>query len=153
MLRKKKHQSEREAESQKDNKKQMEETEVKHTRNDHSEHEASQSRTEGEVAEAITGEIDLNCHPKREDVQLEGEGLNMMNFFEVASVPVENHIMQNGIASLKSEQHQEGSLGSHLQSKANRENERLLSDEEFLASVGWEREGHEEPSSERNGLQ
>ncbi|GMJ14859.1 VIVIPAROUS1/ABI3-LIKE2, VP1/ABI3-LIKE 2, HSI2-like 1 [Hibiscus trionum] len=153
MLRKKKRQSEREAESQKDNKKQMEETEVKHTRNDHSEHEASQSRTEGEVAEAITGEIDLNCHPKREDVQLEGEGLNMMNFFEVARVPVENHIMQNGIASLKSEQHQEGSLGSHLQSKANRENERLLSDEEFLASVGWEREGHEEPSSERNGLQ
>ncbi|KAK8980392.1 hypothetical protein V6N11_028953 [Hibiscus sabdariffa] len=113
MLRKKKHQSEREAEiSQKDNKKQMDETEVKDTRNDHSENEASQSRIE-----------------------------------------VEKHIKQNGIASLNSEQHQEGSLGSHLQSKANRENERPLSDEEFLASVGWQREGHEEPTTERNCLQ
>ncbi|KAL4296132.1 hypothetical protein GQ457_12G030480 [Hibiscus cannabinus] len=153
MLRKKKRQSEREAESQKDDKKQMEETEVKHTRNDQSENEASQSRIEGEVVEAITGEIDLNCHPNREDAQLEGEGLNMMSFFDVASMPVENHVKQNGMASLKSEQHQEGSLGSHLQSKDNRENERLLSDEEFLASVGWERKEHEEPSLERNGLQ
>ncbi|KAE8712686.1 Detected protein of unknown function [Hibiscus syriacus] len=120
-------------EKHKDDKKQMDETEVKDTRNDHSENEASQRRIEGEVAEAITGQIDLNCDPNREDVQLEGEGSNMMSFVEDASsMPVENHIEQNTISSLKSEQQQKGSLESHLQSKANKENERLLSDEEFL---------------------
>ncbi|XP_052882376.1 B3 domain-containing transcription repressor VAL1-like isoform X1 [Gossypium arboreum] len=153
MLRKKKRQSEREAEiSERDNKKQMDETELKDTRNDHSENEGSRSRIEGEVAEASTGEIDLNCHPIREDVQL-GGGLNMMSFVEATSLPVKNYIKQNGIESLKTEQQQQGSLGSHFQSEANRENERPLSDEEFLASVGWERVGHKEPSLERNSLQ
>lgn len=153
MLRKKKRQSEREAEiSERDNKKQMDETELKDTRNDHSENEGSRSRIEREVAEASTGEIDLNCHPIREDVQLEG-GLNMMSFVEATSLPVENYIKQNGIESLKTEQQQQGSLGSHFQSKVNRENERPLSDEEFLASVGWEHVGHKGPSLERNSLQ
>ncbi|KAE8667466.1 B3 domain-containing transcription repressor VAL1 [Hibiscus syriacus] len=155
MLRKKKRQSEREAEiSWKDDKRQMDKTEAKDTRNDHSENKASQRGIEGEVAEAITGQIDLNCDPNREDVQLEGEGSNMMSLVEAASMPVENHTKQNTVSTLNSEQQQqEGSLVSHLQSKASKENEILLSDEEFLVSVGWKCAGHEEPNTERNGLQ
>ncbi|XWS71952.1 hypothetical protein CRYUN_Cryun03dG0182800 [Craigia yunnanensis] len=156
MLRKKKRQSEREAEvSQKDNIKHKDESELNDTRHDHSENEGSQSIIQAEVAETSTGQIDLNCHPNREDLQLEEPGLNMMNLVQAASMPVEKYTKQNGIASLMSEQ--QDSPGSHLLSQANRENERHISDEEFLASVGWERdnssdEGHKEPSLERNGL-
>ncbi|XWS74447.1 hypothetical protein CRYUN_Cryun02cG0216900 [Craigia yunnanensis] len=152
MLRKKKRQSEREAELfQKDNKERKDESELNDTRQDHSENEGSQSIIQVEVAETSTGQIDLNCHPNREDLQLEEPGLNMMSLVLAASMPVENCIKQNG-------SEQQGSLGSHLLSQANRENERHLLNEEFLASVGWERdnrsdEEHKEPSLERDGLQ
>ncbi|XP_022732169.1 B3 domain-containing protein Os07g0679700-like isoform X4 [Durio zibethinus] len=157
MLRRKKRQSEREAEiSQKDNNEHKDEPELNDTRHGHSENEGSQSRIQAEVAETSTGQIDLNCHPNREELQLEVPGLNMTSLVQTTGMPVENYIKQNGIASLMSEQ--QGSLTSHLLSQANRENDRHLSDEEFLASVGWKRdnrsdEGHKESSMERNGLQ
>ncbi|XVE58914.1 hypothetical protein DITRI_Ditri05aG0001100 [Diplodiscus trichospermus] len=63
MLRKKKRQSEHEAEIlQKDNE-HKDESELKETRPDHSEKEARQSRIQDEVAETSSGQIDLNCHP------------------------------------------------------------------------------------------
>ncbi|OMO83005.1 hypothetical protein CCACVL1_11620 [Corchorus capsularis] len=157
MLRKKKRQSEHEAEiSQKDNNEQKDESEPNETRQDQSENEGSQSRIQAEVAESSTGQIDLNCHPNREDLQLEESGLNMMSLVEAATMPmaIDNYTKQNGLPSLTSEQ--QDSVGSHLPSQANRDKERHLSDEEFLASVGWERDnrndqGPKEPSLERNG--
>ncbi|XVF68418.1 hypothetical protein PTKIN_Ptkin11bG0001500 [Pterospermum kingtungense] len=147
MLRKKKRQSEREAEMLQKNHK--DESELNDTRHDHSENEGSQNRIQAEVAESSAGQIDLNCHPSREDLQLEEPGLNMMSLVEAASMPIENYVKQNGIANLISEQ--QGSIGSHLLALPSKENERHFSDEEFLASVGWERS--KEASLERNGLQ
>ncbi|XVF46114.1 hypothetical protein PTKIN_Ptkin03bG0000700 [Pterospermum kingtungense] len=68
MLTKKKRQSEREAEiTQKDNNEHRVESGLSGTRHEHSENEVIQSRIHADVAEASIGQIDLNCHPNRED--------------------------------------------------------------------------------------
>lgn len=145
MLRKKKRQSEREAEiSQKDDNDRKDESEMNGALShevlqiNNSENEGNLSRKQTEVFETSAGQIDLNCHPNREDMQSEMAGLSMMNLADAANIPLDNYIRQNGLRSLMGEQ--QGSLGSCLLSQNNGESLRRLSDEAFLASIGWDRE-------------
>ncbi|XP_015874689.2 B3 domain-containing transcription repressor VAL1 [Ziziphus jujuba] len=156
MLRKKKRQSEREAEmAQKDDNLHRDELEINGTSRDellhmhHSENEGSQSKIQNEVGETSTGQIDLNCHPNREDMQLEGPGFTMMNIIQVASLPLENYMKQNGIANLMCKQ--QGSIGSCLLTQDTGEGGRHVPDEGGHASVVWERENdqsYHEPNLE-----
>ncbi|KDP45706.1 hypothetical protein JCGZ_17313 [Jatropha curcas] len=138
MLRKKKRQSEREAEiSQKvDNNDCKDDSEMSPT--DKLDNERNPNRKQTEVAETSAGQIDLNCHPNREDIQMDIPGLSIMDLADAANMPFDNYIKQNGLSSLMCDR--QASLGSCSHSQSNGENLRRLSDEAFLASIGWDRE-------------
>ncbi|EOY04457.1 High-level expression of sugar-inducible gene 2, putative isoform 2 [Theobroma cacao] len=124
MMRKKKRQSEREAEIAQRNQQawgSREEAEVdstsKHVSSHHdpSENEARsvnelESKSQGhnlppKVVESNKGQIDLNCDPDREDdSQLGSTHVSMMNLLQVASLPLETYLKENGLTSLISEQ-------------------------------------------------
>lgn len=140
MLRKKKRQSEREAESaQKDDNQHKEERETNGTSRDafsltrHLESGGIRSRVQIDVAETSAGQIDLNSHPGREDMQLEAPGLTIKGIFQAAGCQLENYIKQNPSMMY------EPTLGSCLLKKATGEGSRDLSDERCRTSV-WERE-------------
>ncbi|PON36402.1 Zinc finger-type transcription factor [Trema orientale] len=142
MLRKKKRQSEREAESaQKDDNEHKEERETNGTSTDalshanQSENEVIRSRVQADVAETSAGQIDLNCHPGREDMQLEVPGLTMMGLVPTSSCRLENYIKH--IPSMNMYE-QQPTLGSCLLKKATGEGSRDLSDEGYHTPV-WER--------------
>lgn len=148
MLRKKKRQSEREAEAaRKDDNLHKDESETNGTSKDelfhvhNSKNEGSQSKTQIEVIETSAGKIDLNCHPNREDMQLEVPGLTMMNLVHVTRLPLENYMKQNGINDLMYEQ--QASLGSCLPTQAAvEESGRHLSDDGCRTSTSpvWGRD-------------
>ncbi|KAJ8751292.1 hypothetical protein K2173_016474 [Erythroxylum novogranatense] len=145
MLRKKKRQSEREAEAcQKDKNDQTDELETNGTSSSPGLHEkdlqygGNKNQTQTEEAETSTGQIDLNSHPYREDMQLDVPILSMMNFVDTTNTPLDNYIKLNGLASVICEQ--KGTLSSCLLSKSNGESLRRLSDEALLASIGWDHE-------------
>ncbi|XP_022158437.1 B3 domain-containing protein Os07g0679700 isoform X2 [Momordica charantia] len=140
MLRKKKRQSEREVETLlKDGNPQFDVSGMSGTvrdtllHTDHSENEGSQSRIKDREAAISSGQIDLNCHPDREDMQLEVAGLSMMSLVEAASQPLDSYTKQIGVSSVTSEQQ------SSQPSSA--ESERRLSDE------GCHGSGHESTSN------
>ncbi|KAJ6885117.1 hypothetical protein NC652_031963 [Populus alba x Populus x berolinensis] len=140
MLRKKKRQSEREAEiSQKDKMDHKEESEMKGTVSHEVLHinnpdtEGNQSQRQIEKPETSAGQIDLNCHPNREDMPLEIPGLSTMNLVDTADSPLDNYIKQNGLSSFVWDQQ-----GGPAQQSG--ESLRRLSDEAFLASIGWTHE-------------
>ncbi|XP_073259898.1 B3 domain-containing transcription repressor VAL1 isoform X1 [Populus alba] len=140
MLRKKKRQSEREAEiSQKDKMDHKEESEMKGTVSHEVLHinnpdtEGNQSQRQIEKPETSAGKIDLNCHPNREDMPLEIPGLSTMNLVDTAESPLDNYIKQNGLSSFVWDQQ-----GGPAQQSG--ESLRRLSDEAFLASIGWTHE-------------
>ncbi|KAG6751406.1 hypothetical protein POTOM_045942 [Populus tomentosa] len=140
MLRKKKRQSEREAEiSQKDKMDHKEESEMKGTVSHEVLHinnpdtEENQSQRQIEKPETSAGQIDLNCHPNREDMSLEIPGLSTMNLVDTANSPLDNYIKQNGLSSFVWDQQ-----GGPAQQSG--ESLRRLSDEAFLASIGWTRD-------------
>lgn len=139
MLRKKKRQSEREVETLlKDRNPQFDETGTGGTlkgtslQTNYLENEGSQSRIKDEEAANSSGQIDLNCHPDREDMELEGAGLSMMSLVEAASQPLDSYSKQIGISSVTSEQ--QSSQPSSVES------ERRLSEEVCHGS------GHESTS-------
>lgn len=156
MLRKKKRQSEREAEAAlKDDSQHKDGPEINGTSRDelcatlgNSENEGSQSKTRNEVGETSAGQIDLNCHPNREDMQLEIPGITMMNLVQVTSLPLENYMKHNGINGLTYEQ--QASLGSYLHTTQGTggESGRPPSDERCHASASsvWNRESRGEGS-------
>ncbi|KAJ0075253.1 hypothetical protein Patl1_35036 [Pistacia atlantica] len=138
MLRKKRRQSEREAAelAQKDHNDDKGESETNNstTRNEsmqmsHSENEMNQKRSQGEVGESSSGQIDLNCDPNREDMQIGETGVSLLTLVQ-SSRPLENYMQQR----------QSNGLSSCILQQVNGENERLMSDEGFLASVGWGRD-------------
>ncbi|XVF37411.1 hypothetical protein REPUB_Repub20aG0005500 [Reevesia pubescens] len=57
------------------------------------------------LVEASKGQIDLNCDPDREDdSQLGSTRLSMINLLQVASLPLETYMKENGLQSLVSDQ-------------------------------------------------
>ncbi|XP_022761400.1 B3 domain-containing transcription repressor VAL2-like isoform X2 [Durio zibethinus] len=124
MMRKKKRQSEREAEIAQRNQHAWgakEEAEVdsssKHAPS-HLNPSENEARTVNELepkgqsnnlapklVEANKGQIDLNCDPDREeDLQLGSTCPSMMNLLQVASLPLETYLKENGLTSLVSDQ-------------------------------------------------
>lgn len=130
MMRKKKRQSEREAEVAQRNQPtwgSKEEAEVesssKHISShlDPSENEArsgneleskiQSNNMSSKLAEAGKSEIDLNCQPERDDMQAGLNRVSMMKLLQVASLPLETYLKENGLTSLMSEQ--QASSASH----------------------------------------
>lgn len=112
MLRKKKRQSEREAEMAqgKDQHVHKRTSEIEGTAG-HSVLQIKQSDDERgmnvngrqmEVGESSKGQLDLNCHPSREDDMLAeaAAGMNMTTLMNAASLPLDMYLKQNGLTNL-----------------------------------------------------
>ncbi|KAF8402487.1 hypothetical protein HHK36_010572 [Tetracentron sinense] len=106
------------------------------------------------TVETGKGHIDLNCHPDREeDLQAGLMRVSMMSLLQEASLPLEKYLKQNGLTSLVCEQ--QASSGSHVLPQATGESEARLPDDGCFASVVQEREsGGDEgccgPDQDRN---
>lgn len=165
MMRKKKRQSEREAEIALRNQHlsgPRDEAEVesssKHvlTPQDPSENEArsvnelepkSQSNNvSNKMVDIGKGHIDLNCHPDREEESQVGLArMSMMNLLQVASLPLETYLKQNGLTSLVSEQ--QGSSASHVPPQAGESEGRPAEDCQLVSAV---QEQKQESGGEEN---
>ncbi|WCJ34954.1 B3 domain-containing protein Os07g0679700 [Euphorbia peplus] len=136
MLRKKRRQSEREAESSRKDS----EPEIVGAMNlaalhiDESENDGNQRVKQSEVAETSAGQIDLNCDPNRDDLQLDMAGLGMMSLAP-ANIPFDSCMKQNGLTTMMCER--QTSLGSCSHSRTNGENMTMMSDEAFFAPISW----------------
>ncbi|XP_010252058.1 PREDICTED: B3 domain-containing transcription repressor VAL2-like isoform X2 [Nelumbo nucifera] len=165
MMRKKKRQSEREAEIAQ--RKQhiwgpKDETEVENTSKgvllqlDATDSENRQANESGSVGgqtrilmekagENSKAQIDLNCQPDREEEQQAGSTrVSMMSLLQVASLPLETYLKQNGLTSLVSEQ--QASSSSHVvpQATGGGESEGQRPEEGCFASGVRESGGDEE---------
>ncbi|XP_045829374.1 B3 domain-containing transcription repressor VAL2 isoform X4 [Trifolium pratense] len=158
MMRKKKRQSEREAEIAQKNQlsyRTKDESEVDSTSRhltpvNGSENEARvpnelDSRSQDQVAEAATGQLDLNCQPDRDDVQSGPNTLSMMTLLEEANLPLETYLKQNGLSSLISEQ--QTNSASNVQAQTTNESEGRQNEDCNTASVVHEQEGSPEENS------
>ncbi|KAF9670957.1 hypothetical protein SADUNF_Sadunf13G0123100 [Salix dunnii] len=140
MLRKKKRKSEREAEiSQKDYMDHKEESEMNGTMSHQVLHvnnpdtEGNQSQRQTEKIETSGEKIDLNCNPNKEDMSLDIPGLSTLNLVDTANSPLDNCTKKNGFSSFVWDE--QGGPAQH-----SGESPRRLSDEAFLASIGWTHE-------------
>ncbi|XP_058110636.1 B3 domain-containing protein Os07g0679700 isoform X2 [Magnolia sinica] len=151
MMRKKKRQSEREAETaQKKHGWSKDDLEVDSALrrllpHDPTERDPMQSNDlePGNQAKILTegkGHIDLNCHPDREDDPQAGlPRMSMMSLLQVASLPLETYLKQNGLTSLVCEQ--QASSSSHALPQATAgESEGRPPDEGYIASAVRDRE-------------
>lgn len=140
MMRKKKRQSEREAENaQKDNNNHKDEseingpsTEVGLHMNHSSENGGCQSRIEADVAESSSaGQIDLNCEP---NPYVQASGLTLLRLADAASQPLNNFMKESCLTNMMCEP--KAGIGSSLLTQATDESERRLS-----AVAAWDCEG------------
>lgn len=158
MMRKKKRQSEREAEIAQKNQQSWrtkDESEVDSTSRhltpvDGSENEARvpnelDSRNEDQVADAAKGQLDLNCQPDREDMQAGPNTLSMMTLLEEANLPLETYLKQNGLSSLISEQ--QTNSASNVQAHTTNESEGRQNEDCCTASAVHEQEDSPEENS------
>ncbi|KAJ9694175.1 hypothetical protein PVL29_009924 [Vitis rotundifolia] len=77
-----------------------------------SESRSQSNNLSNKLSETGKGKIDLNCHPDREeDLQVGSNRVSMMSLLQVASLPLETYLKQNGLKSLAEQQ---GSSGSHV---------------------------------------
>ncbi|XP_059668138.1 B3 domain-containing transcription repressor VAL2-like [Cornus florida] len=160
MMRKKKRQSEREAEIAQRNQYMWgskDEVEADSTSGhvtshlDPSENEArlgnelqsnGQSNMSSKSAETGKGQLDLNCHPSREEDSNPGPArISMMSLLQVASLPLEIYLKQNGLTSLIVEQ--QASSGSQVLPQATEESEERPH-EDVIAPVAKEQESGDE---------
>ncbi|OMO64586.1 hypothetical protein CCACVL1_21656 [Corchorus capsularis] len=170
MMRKKKRQSEREAEIAQRNQQQQqawgprEEAEVdsssKHVSShlDPSENEARSSANELESksqsninlpikVEANKGGIDLNCDPDREDdSQLGTNRVSMMSLLQVANLPLETYLKENGLTSLVAEQ--QANSSSHAPPQTVDEGEAQDNNNSSFPSPTEEHESREEENGD-----
>ncbi|XAR68715.1 hypothetical protein NMG60_11000064 [Bertholletia excelsa] len=80
------------------------------------------------------GQLDLNCDPKHQEHLHQGSTrVSMMSLLQVASLPLETYLKQNGLTSLVSEQ--QGSSGSHSIPQATGESEGWLNEDSSLAAA------------------
>ncbi|XP_065852262.1 B3 domain-containing transcription repressor VAL2 isoform X2 [Euphorbia lathyris] len=162
MMRKKKRQSEREAEIAQRNQHMSgprEETEVesssKHisTPQDPLENEAravneleskSQSNNlSNKMVDTGKGHIDLNCQPDREEEsQVRLSHMSMMSLVQAASQPLETYLKQNGLSSLVTEQ--QGSSGTDVGAQGGENEGRATEDCQLVSGVEEDDSGGEE---------
>ncbi|KAG1338956.1 B3 domain-containing protein [Cocos nucifera] len=165
MMRKKKRQSEREeAEAQKrlawGNKEELEGGSLSRSIQPLEVHRDSElgqgpgyGRTIIEKLDMSKGQIDLNCHPGRDEVRQAGPPRqSMMSLLQEANLPLEMYLKQNGLTSLVGDQ---GSSSSHTIPQEPGESEGGTPDESHFASMAQERdggadEGHDSPDKASN---
>ncbi|XP_027091324.1 B3 domain-containing transcription repressor VAL1 isoform X2 [Coffea arabica] len=105
----------------------------------HSDAERSQNGSLMEAGESNKGQLDLNCHPSREEDMLAeaAAGINLATLIDAASIPLDVYMRQDGVASV-----------SHhlLPSHAPGDGEGSLPEEGCSASanMGPEKKGKEE---------
>ncbi|XP_061370747.1 B3 domain-containing transcription repressor VAL2 [Gastrolobium bilobum] len=162
MMRKKKRQSEREAEIAQRNQlswRTKDESEVDSTSRhltpvDGWENEARvpdelDSRSQDHVAEAAKGQLDLNCQPDREDMQAGPNSVSMMSLLEEANLPLDTYLKQNGLSSLISEQ--QTNSASNVQAETTNESEGRHNENcHNTASAVQEQESSPEENSEQD---
>ncbi|KAJ8753841.1 hypothetical protein K2173_000095 [Erythroxylum novogranatense] len=88
------------------------------------------------IPDTNKGHIDLNCQPDREEesqVGIGSTGMSMMSLLQVANLPLETYLKQNGLTSLVSEQ--QASSASHVLAQTG-ESEGRVHDDCQLASGG-----------------
>ncbi|XP_009354857.2 B3 domain-containing transcription repressor VAL2 [Pyrus x bretschneideri] len=149
MMNKRKRKSEREAENaHRDNNDHKDESEMNGTSTEielHMNHSSengssSEKRIEADVAESsCAGQIDLNCEPKHNYVQV--SGLNLLRLTDaVACQPVKNGTKESFLTNKMCEP--QAGLGSSLLAQETAETDRLLCNEGSLSSVAaWDLEG------------
>lgn len=159
MMRKKKRQSEREAEIAQRNQlswRTKDESEVDSTLRhltpvDRLENEVRvqnelDSRSQNHaVAEAAKGQLDLNCQPDREDVQAWPNNLSMTSLLEEANLPLETYLKRNGLSSLISEQ--QTNSASNVQAQTTNDSEVKHNEDCGTASVIHAQESSPEENS------
>ncbi|XP_058000191.1 B3 domain-containing transcription repressor VAL2 isoform X2 [Hevea brasiliensis] len=92
------------------------------------------------------GHIDLNCHPAREEESQVGLArMSMLSLLQVASLPLDTYLKQNGLTSLVSEQ--QGSSASQMPAQAGESEGRLPEDCQFVSAV---QEQKQESGGEEN---
>ncbi|MED6122606.1 hypothetical protein PIB30_037097 [Stylosanthes scabra] len=161
MMRKKKRQSEREAEIAQRNQQSWvtkDESEVESTSRhvtpgDGSENEARvpnelDSRSQDHADDAAKGQLDLNCQPDREDAQAGPNSMSMMGLLEEAKLPLETYLKKNGLTSLMSEQ--QTNSASNLQAQTTNDSEGRQNEDCCTASAVQEQESSPEESSEQD---
>ncbi|RDY00145.1 B3 domain-containing transcription repressor VAL1, partial [Mucuna pruriens] len=141
MLRKKKRQSEREADAaQKDQVLHKDESDTNGASRDETSHPPNRSQTE--VGESSAGQIDLNSHPNRDDMQVDITGLNMSGHLETTTNTVSEVMNQNGLRSFNNEV--QAGQNSSLHSQSNGEGQRYFSDGGCFSSIVWNQERRDE---------
>ncbi|KAL1331208.1 hypothetical protein HN51_048474 [Arachis hypogaea] len=161
MMRKKKRQSEREAEIAQRNQQswvtkdesEVESTSQHLTRGDGSENEARvpnelDSRSQDHADDAAKGHLDLNCQPDREDAQAGTNSMSMMSLLEEANLPLETYLKKNGLTSLMSEQ--ETNSASNMQAQTTNDSEGKQNEDCCTPSAVQEQESSPEESSEQD---
>ncbi|KAJ1422947.1 Zinc finger, CW-type [Sesbania bispinosa] len=143
MLRKKKRQSEREADAaaQNDHIHQKDESDTNGASRDdtsHLEKEGGQNRGQPEVGESTAGQIDLNSDPNREDMQMD-------------QLETSEYMNENGLRNFNSEV--QPAQHSSLLTQSNGEGQRYFSDERYFASHVWNQERRDEVYSHPNQSQ
>ncbi|KGN58689.1 B3 domain-containing transcription repressor VAL2 isoform X2 [Cucumis sativus] len=156
MMRKKKRQSEREAEiAQKNQLKwsSREESELDNTSRhaslnlDPSANEAqlmtNEPRSQSNLVETCKDQLDLNCQPDQEN-EVEGvpNRVSMMSLVQIASLPLETYLKQNGLTSLLPEL--QASSASHAPAQGTNEMEGAVNDDGCFASAAQDQESEGE---------
>ncbi|KAJ6746879.1 B3 DOMAIN-CONTAINING TRANSCRIPTION REPRESSOR VAL1 [Salix koriyanagi] len=97
------------------------------------------------LADSGKGHLDLNCHPDREEDSQAGLArMSMTSFLQVASLPLDTYLKQNGLASLSEQQ---ASSASHAPPQTE-ENEGIIKDDCQPASAAPEQESGGEENDE-----
>ncbi|KAB2607231.1 B3 domain-containing transcription repressor VAL1-like [Pyrus ussuriensis x Pyrus communis] len=150
MMNKRKRKSEREMENaHRDNNDHKDESEMNGTSTEielHMNHlsengSSCEKRIQADVAESsCAGQIDLNCEPKHNYVQV--SGLNLLRLADaVAQQPVKNSTKESGLTNRMCKP--QAGLGSSLRTQDTAETDKLLCNEGSLSSVAavWDLEG------------
>ncbi|KAJ7961078.1 B3 domain-containing protein [Quillaja saponaria] len=161
MMRKKKRQSEREAEIARRNQQSRgprDETEVDSTsthvalqpdasENDNRVSNELDAKSQSNVAATNKGHLDLNCHPEREaDMQAGSNRVSMISLLKEASLSLDTYLKENGLTSLTSEQQLYSA--SNVQAQATDESEGQHNDDYCPLSGAQDQESE---SEEDNG--
>ncbi|PIA32446.1 hypothetical protein AQUCO_04500208v1 [Aquilegia coerulea] len=108
---------------------------------------SDQTKVLTEKTESSKAHLDLNFHPDREDDSLAMSArISMMGLLQVANRPLETYLRQNGLSSLVTEQ--QASSGSHAPPQPTAEGEGRPADDGFCAAVPGEMEQEKEQEHE-----
>lgn len=100
-------------------------------------------------AEIENEQLDLNSRPLREELHANSSRISMMSLLEEASLPLEKYLKQNGLASLTCEQ--QGSSGSQVLAQATGESVIQIPEDRNHRSGTDDQEGDEELSEPNHG--